>query len=136
MIVAEAHREVKRRLTSTGTMARSIPAWRRAARVTLALLLLPISATPAAVVCGTSGGTTLQTLSIPMLGHRSITRTITVLSGTEVLLTAAETGVDVRLQIQVGGETWSWDNPVRRWGPQRIILPAGPQRHVPVTVVA
>src|SRR5262245_51178664 len=110
----------------------------RSAKLALAwvCMLIQTSFTNAARVRGAAGGTTLQTRSIATQDDQRITRTITVHSETEVSLTATETGVDVRLEIQQGEEIQAWDNPVRRWGPERLVLPAGAQRRVTVNVVA
>jgi len=93
-----------------------------------------------AAACGSTPGTLLQSVTFavdgPREGQQRITRTIDVPAGTDILLVATETGVDVRVELQSGTAALVSDNPVRRWGPQRLVVPAGSSRTLTAAFIA
>ena len=102
-----------------------LPGRTRLCNVAAAALLLVAASNwmpaPAAAqpmrACETLPGRLLQSLSIGVAGSQRLTRTIDLPAGTSTLVTAAESGVDVRIEVPAGAGTLALasDNPVRRW---------------------
>jgi len=92
----------------------------------------------AAPACSEAGKPVFQDIPLALDGQGRLKRTIDLPAGTGVLLTASESGVDVRIEVQSGpgSPAVSSDNPVRRWGPQRVLLPSGPTRPLSIQVIA
>jgi CHAT domain-containing protein/tetratricopeptide (TPR) repeat protein len=94
------------------------------------------AATPAPP-CSASARPVFQDIPVALEGRARLKRTIDLPAGTGVLLTASESGVDIRIEVQAGSSApaIASDNPLRRWGPQRVVLPAGPARTVSIQVI-
>jgi len=99
---------------------------------------VPAAAATPATACRDEGKPVFQDISAAIDGQARLTRTIDLPAGTGVLLTASESGLDLRIEVQSGTGTaaLSSDNPLRRWGPQRVVLPAGPARSLSIQVIA
>jgi CHAT domain-containing protein len=98
---------------------------------------VPAAATPARA-CSAEGEPVFQDISVTLEGRGQLGKTIDLPAGTGVLLTASEAALDVRIEAQagVGTSTLSSDNPLRRWGPQRIVIPGGAARPLSIHVIA
>src|SRR5262245_45070043 len=155
-IVAEAPSRVKRCLTCSlglgqpstiGGLQRTRimpPRIRRCIDAVAAALLLgaapsgvPAAAATPATACGDEGKPVFQDISVAIEGQGRLKRTIALPPGTGVLLTASESGLDARMEAQAGegAPVLSADNPVRRWGPQRIVLAAGDARALSIQII-
>ncbi len=95
------------------------------------------AAAPAPTACSEQLQPAFQDIAVAVEGQARVTRTIGLPAGTEVLLTAFESGVDVRIEVRAGAEAAALasDNSVRRWGPQRVVVPAGPVRPLSIQVI-
>jgi len=78
---------------------------------------VPAAAATPATACRDEGKTVFQDISAAIDGQARLTRTIDLPAGTGVLLTASESGLDLRIEVQSGTGTaaLSSDNPLRRW---------------------
>jgi CHAT domain-containing protein len=97
----------------------------------------PAAGAQPARACDTPPGNALKSVTLSSRGQR-VRRTIALPEGTSLLVTALESGVDVRIEVPGGDGAPAAivsDNPVRRWGPQRIVLPAGAARRLSLDVI-
>ena len=62
------------------------------------------------------------------------THSFRVPAGTAVLIAVHERGVDARIEITAAPARGA-DSPLNRWGPQRVVLEAGPARKAEVTAI-
>lgn len=112
---------------------------RAAIRSAIGILLGGCWLTPGSVlaagVCAGAGANPSHAFDIPIAGIETSSRTVDVPSGTALLISAAESSVDVWLEIGDGrSSSRISDSPLRRLGPQRLLLEPGAARTITVTL--
>jgi CHAT domain-containing protein len=79
----------------------------------------------------------LQRFELELPNTARVTRTVTIPANLRVLIEATEAGIDARFELQEPGiaDIRMFDNPLRRWGPQRVLIASGKRRDVVLAAV-
>ncbi len=112
-------------------------------RIGIALICVPLLAARAdsgnprpAMGCEHPGTRVLVADSFSLAGMALVSRRLQIPAGEVTMISIIERGIDLRVEaIATPGDVHMADSPIRRWGPQRIVLDPGPARVVDVTVV-
>ncbi|MEO8063684.1 MAG: CHAT domain-containing tetratricopeptide repeat protein [Pseudomonadota bacterium] len=103
--------------------------------IAAAFALLPAQARVA--TCDAPAGPPLQQLDVEVINTARAERSVNIPANVRVLIEATEKGTDARLELQEPGVTGvrRFDNPLRRWAPQRLLLESGKRRDVGLAIV-
>jgi CHAT domain-containing protein len=86
--------------------------------------------------CSVPADRILQQFDVDLSRDASVTRSVDIPAGTEVLIEAFDLSTDSRLDVRVAGaEVATSDGPVQRWVPHRVIVSRGPARKAELSVV-
>jgi len=87
--------------------------------------------------CEPLPGQDVAKITLEFAGKPRVARPLHVPADTTLLLVAFEKGIDSRLEIKdsTTRETRAFDSPMRRWGPQRALVPSGRSRTLELTAV-
>ncbi len=73
---------------------------------------------------------------LEVAGLTRVSRSVSIPADAIVVISIAEEGIDVRAEVTVApGDLRMADNPIRRWGPQRVVLDRLDARKVEVAVI-
>ena len=91
----------------------------------------------AASVCDLTSASIVFRTQVNVAGHDRVRVNATVPSYSEVIATATTTGVDVHLELvgENGNSPLIADTPIRRWGPQHVVMNVGDRSEVALDVV-
>ena len=86
--------------------------------------------------CGLSLDSRVVQLEFEIGTVRRQVKTVAVPAGKQILVVASESTVDVRIEASgAGTQALVSDSPLRRWGPQYLLLEAGPRRVIEIAAV-
>jgi CHAT domain-containing protein/tetratricopeptide (TPR) repeat protein len=86
--------------------------------------------------CRASGVRELEHVELDVKGMGRVSRAISVPANFAVLIAVAERGIDVRVELALdAGQMRAADSPLRRWGPQRLMVEAGPARRIDLAII-
>lgn len=95
------------------------------------------AASPFAPDCAPLPGQDVAKVTLEFVGKPRVARSFQLPADTTLLLVALEKGIDSRLELKdpTTREIRAFDNPMRRWGPQRAVVPAGRARTLELAAV-
>lgn len=86
--------------------------------------------------CGLLAERELDAIEFIMDGTQRQVRTSIVPAGAQLLAVISEVDVDVRIEASVGATQMpAVDSPLRRWGPQYLLIGAGPRRDIELAAI-
>jgi CHAT domain-containing protein len=87
--------------------------------------------------CDAPPGRLLEQLELELVSTARVMRSVTIPANVRVLIEATEQGNDARLELQEPGVAAirMFDNPLRRWAPQRVLIGSGQRRDVALAAV-
>lgn len=117
--------------------------WIGVRRIAIALVLpaaaavhAQVSSPDSAAECGIAGARLIETADLEVTGQVRVSRAVRIPSGALVLISSIERGIDVRMLASAGNRDMrAADSPIRRRGPQRILLEPGAAREVTIAIV-
>ena len=86
--------------------------------------------------CPASNIRALEQVQLDVKGMSRVLRSVLVPKDSAIMIAVSERGIDVRIEATLGvGQVHAFDSPLRRWGPQRMMVEAGPARRIELAII-